>query len=280
MLDIDENDQFIKAIIPDSPRSPLTRPLKSISAIFRSDPASNAMAVAMPTSEATLIPDVNASIEPLRESSASLTFLTISFSPPPSSLSPVPKIRPLRPPSLSPSRNPMSFFAARNIPPPAKPAKTSPPEILSEIHPNIFRTPSPILPRTFTIVSPMVESRSLKLPILSTVVAKKSDIPSTTIDRLSETPPKKSPVSALALRVVKKSPIRAAPSKKALNKPPAPSEPSNLPIGDSIVPIPLPIKSNIEKKPFAARLILSRVSSVGFKVSVNFLNFSVMSYTC
>ena len=133
--------------------------------------------------------------------------------------------------SLILSINPLNFFIAINIPPPANPANISPIEILSVIQLKASTNASLILPATFKMKLKASTNASLIFPAtfeiklctlenilpnpLRPLVAfsKTLDIPPKALDTASEIVEKNFPVLAPSLRDVKKSPMAAVISK-------------------------------------------------------------------
>ena len=79
------------------------------------------------------------------------------------------------------------------------------------------------------------------------------------------------PLSAASSKPVTKSPTDAKTSNRLVANPPRPLAPTKFPIGPRTDISPFFIKSNPEKNPLAIRLILLRVSSVGFIFSIRVL---------
>ena len=167
-----------------------------------------------------------------------------------------------------------------NIPPPAKPANTSPIDTFSVIQPNAFPIASPILLKAFPTQLAMEERFFFNPSIPPVAFSNAFDMPSTPLDKPSSNDWKPVPFSTPSFQEVKKSPMEAAKSKSISPKLPTPSEPSNRVIGERTNFIPFPIRSNAENTPLEARLILSKVSSVGFKPSENSFILVVKSYSC
>ena len=245
----------------------LAIPTPSNSDIFLNDDERSETAAAMPTSDQTLTPLVNDCSDSLTESrmspnlsfKPSVFFLSNSFSN-------IPLILSTRPPS---------FLASINMPPPASPAKMSPAEMFSRIHPNTFVTAPHILPATLQMVPPTEENIFPKPLNPSTAIPRPFDIPETILESIPENPPE----SKLSFKDVKKSPIFAVMLSSESPTLEIPSDPANcakaLNIDDTIF---LPI-SRIEKNPLKVLLILSIVSLLISICSVKLLNLSVKEYT-
>ena len=162
------------------------------------------------------------------------------------------------------SKNPAIFFPATKMPPPAKPAKISPTETWSEIQPKTVLTASQIFPHTFVTTSPTEENMSPKLPICSTALDKKLEMPDAIFERTPENPA----VSKPSLREVKKSPRDAAMFNTMSPRLDTPSEPRSLEIALPTLKTTFLTMSNIEKTPLNARFTLPAASSVSINPCV------------
>ena len=247
-------------------------------AIFSIELTSSAMDPAISTRVTALTLPVKAlseSVRPLRISSKTpAPFL--SFSPP------LPKMPSTA--SLILSKAPPIFCAARNIPPPARPAKISPPEMLSVIHVRTslmtFLTRSNAPPRTSPIIEaidltadpieeipPVKELKRPRTPLMAvpTPLAAPSKMPNCLIDSSSPTSQSPNP-AAISSRLSSKPPMLSDPNAVAMASPTALT---------ACTPI-----SKTEKTPSATRPILFSVDSEGIRRSVNEVNASVMSISC
>ena len=119
-----------------------------------------------------------------------------------------------------------------------------------------------------TTVSILLVKLSKPPPILSRTVFN----PFKPVAKVLLTVSKNFPLSAASSRPVTKSPTDAKTSNMLVANPPRPLEPTKFPIGPRTDISPFFIKSNPEKNPLAIRLILLRVSSVGFIFSMRVLN--------
>ena len=90
--------------------------------------------------------------------------------------------------SLILSIRPENFFAATNIPPPARPAKMSVKVKLSEMAPITALKPEKIFPAIVTIPSPTNENTSLNPLILSVAPLSRSETPVTILLKTSVIP--------------------------------------------------------------------------------------------
>ena len=193
------------------------------------------------------------------------------------------------------SNAPPIFCAARKMPPPARPAKISPPEMLSVIHVKTslmtFLTRSNAPPRVLPIVEaidpmvdpiveaidPMVDPIDEILPVkelnrprtlltaVSTFLAAPSNMPNCLIELSSPTSQSPNP-AAISSRLLSKLPMLSDPNAVEMASPTALT---------ACTPI-----SKTEKTPSATRPILFSVDSEGTRLSVNEANALVISISC
>ena len=186
--------------------------------------------------------------------------------------------------SLILSNAPPIFRAARKMPPPARPAKISPPEMLSVIHVRTllmtFLTRSNAPPR----VSPIVEAIDLMAdPIDEILPVKELNIPRTL---LTDVPtflaaPSNMPNCLIELSSpTSQSPNPAAISSRLLSKLPMLSDPNAVEMASPTALTACTPISKTEKTPSATRPILFSVDSEGTRLSVNEVNALVMSISC
>ena len=227
-----------------------------------------AIAAAIPMRDATLIPVVNdfrASFTPPRISE-NFSFISETF----------PPLKKFSILSLTVFISPENFLAATNIPPPAKPAKISPDETLSEIHVNTFFTTSKICPADLAIAVPTAENTS---PIDSTLPSAGSTaliISFKVLKIPSDRVVKNSSIPALSLSDVKKSPIDAETFNSMSTIPFSPPDPRKFLMGVTNATIPFLNRSTTEKTPLNVLLSLSAVSSLTLSPSVNEWNLSII----
>ena len=171
------------------------------------------------------------------------------------------------------SKNLVNSFNAINIPPPAKPAATSPADIFSKIHLIRFSIGVQIFPTTSTNVPPIADNTSVNPCKPLTDALKRPDIPEVKLDKTPINPS----ILKSSFKDVKTSPIAAAVSSTNVEKAFTPSDCAKSNALSPIAVRPFLNKSTIENKPLKVLLSLSLVSELIVSPSVNFFKFSVNS---